>query len=71
MSNQKFFDKVNSRLNVVKEKLIASDDVVKDRLDICMSCEYLITYTNQCKKCGCFINLKTKIKNAKCPIDKW
>jgi hypothetical protein len=41
------------------------------RMDICLSCPELIKLTSQCKKCGCFMNLKTKIEAAKCPIGKW
>ena len=41
------------------------------RLDICKNCEFLFTPTNQCKKCGCFMNIKTKMRNASCPINKW
>ena len=27
--------------------------------------------TQQCKKCGCFMKIKTKLKNATCPLQKW
>lgn len=41
------------------------------RINVCLSCEDLIKLTRQCKRCGCFMNLKTKLKDAKCPIGKW
>jgi len=41
------------------------------RLDICRKCEHFFTPTNQCKLCGCFMNLKTKMKHAYCPVNKW
>jgi hypothetical protein len=31
----------------------------------------LIKLTSQCKKCGCFMEAKTKLPNAECPIGKW
>jgi hypothetical protein len=37
----------------------------------CRSCPELIKLTTQCKKCGCFMKIKTKIENATCPIGKW
>jgi len=43
----------------------------KKRMDICLGCEHLIKLTHQCKECGCFMNLKTKLKEARCPIGKW
>lgn len=41
------------------------------RLDICNNCDRLIQLTKQCKECGCFMALKTKLKNTKCPLNKW
>jgi hypothetical protein len=41
------------------------------RMDICKSCPELIQLTKQCKKCGCFMEMKTKLEYAKCPIGKW
>ena len=41
------------------------------RMQTCLGCEHLIKLTHQCKKCGCLMNLKTKLKDAVCPIGKW
>lgn len=41
------------------------------RMQTCLSCEHLIKLTHQCEKCGCFMKLKTKLKDATCPIGKW
>lgn len=41
------------------------------RLDICRACPRLTQNTQQCKECGCFMNLKTKLKLAECPLHKW
>ena len=43
----------------------------KGRLDICNACEELFKLTKQCKKCGCVMTLKAKLKEAKCPLGKW
>lgn len=48
-----------------------SDDVAKERLDICKKCDFFIKTTGQCKKCGCFMNAKTRLPHASCPIGKW
>jgi hypothetical protein len=48
-----------------------ADDVAEARFDACKNCEFLIKATNQCKKCGCFMHLKTKLAGAVCPIGKW
>ena len=49
----------------------------KKRLEICKGndeyypCEYYEPKLARCKKCGCFLKIKAKIKSMKCPIDKW
>lgn len=42
-----------------------------ERFNICKSCPELIKFTSQCKKCGCFMKLKTTMEHASCPIGKW
>ena len=44
-------------------------DELNRRLDICGSCEYSIN--KRCLKCGCFIEVKTRLWTSKCPIGKW
>ncbi len=46
-------------------------NVSEERYSICLSCPEFIKLTKQCKKCGCFMALKTKLKDAECPIGKW
>lgn len=41
------------------------------RLAICNNCPNLYKLTGNCKLCGCFVKLKTKLKNQNCPISKW
>lgn len=48
-----------------------SEDERNARLDTCKSCEFYLSTTTQCKKCGCFMPLKTWLKNSSCPMDKW
>ena len=49
----------------------AEEDLVKERFSICQACPELIKLTSQCKKCGCFMAMKTKLEKAVCPIGKW
>lgn len=48
-----------------------SDEIKDQRMSICNDCEHLIKFTKQCKKCGCFMHLKTKLAPAFCPVGKW
>lgn len=47
------------------------ESVSNERFAICKACPELIKLTKQCKKCGCFMAVKSKIENAKCPLGKW
>lgn len=41
------------------------------RLSICQKCPEFFHPIKQCKKCGCLMKMKTKLKEATCPINKW
>ena len=47
------------------------EDEAARRLSICESCPSLLRLTHQCKECGCFMKLKTKLAKAACPLSKW
>lgn len=47
-------------------------ELVKDeRMAICRECPFFIKVTQQCKKCGCLMHLKTQLADAACPVGKW
>ena len=48
-----------------------SEDISSARYAICESCPSLLRITSQCKECGCFMKLKTKLPAAACPLGKW
>lgn len=49
----------------------ASDAVISTRLKICNECEFFSKRMARCKKCNCFMKLKTDLEHARCPIGKW
>lgn len=49
----------------------AEESLSNERYNICKSCPELIKLTKQCKKCGCFMAVKTKLQLATCPLGKW
>ena len=53
-----------------KENFI-EEEVAKTRMSICKACPELIKLTTQCKKCGCFMKIKTRLELAACPLEKW
>ena len=57
--------------DVVNPKNYADEETANRRMAICEQCPRLLKTTKQCKECGCFMALKTKLQNATCPIGKW
>lgn len=49
----------------------ASDEEESTRYSLCMECPEFFKPTTQCKKCGCFMKAKVKLKLATCPIGNW
>ena len=52
----------------LKQKLVSED--ASHRWAICQACPEL-TSGNRCTQCGCFMKIKTKVRAAKCPLNKW
>ena len=49
----------------------SSKEVIEERLAICNECPWLDKRLVKCRKCGCFMKLKSTLGSAKCPIGKW
>ena len=49
----------------------ATPELAEQRFDICKSCPEFLKISGQCKKCTCFMAVKTKLEAAKCPLGKW
>lgn len=45
------------------------EEVKKERLDICNSCEHY--KDNRCAQCGCFMSIKAEWAEQQCPLKKW
>jgi len=49
---------------------VATEDLVRARLQECEACPSF-TQGRRCKECGCFMDLKTQLLHASCPLNKW
>jgi len=58
-------------LDLLHSDNYTTKDIKESRMDICKGCDRLFKPTRQCKECGCFMALKTWLKGATCPLDKW
>ena len=48
-----------------------TNETRKKRLNICKGCEHYFKPTGNCKKCGCFMRIKTTLSFSECPIGLW
>ena len=48
----------------------ASEQEINRRISICQSC-HLFTKLRRCEDCGCFMDAKSKLQPATCPLGKW
>jgi hypothetical protein len=46
-------------------------ELIESRLLVCNSCDSFNKRLAKCKKCGCFMKLKSTLQSAKCPLGKW
>jgi len=56
-------------MNTLEEKYIKIKNMAARRIEICKTCEYF--YLHTCRKCGCLLAAKTRIKSSACPLEKW
>jgi hypothetical protein len=70
MENNTDVDKVTP-LDLLSSKNYTSKEIRDERFDICKQCRYLSKPTYTCKKCGCFMAMKTWLKDAQCPCYRW
>lgn len=52
-------------------KFFVSDEVYKDRMAICKKCVYYFKLTGSCKRCLCFMKIKSRIATQSCPEKYW
>lgn len=50
--------------------MLVSKEEYKSRLKTCNLCPHKSSI-NICKLCGCFVILKAKLAEAKCPDNRW
>lgn len=57
--------------HVLRGLPMVSDKIYKDRITICENCDRFDKERTLCKECGCYLPIKARWAEQKCPIDKW
>ena len=52
-------------------KFFVPNEVYEDRMAICKKCIYYFSLTGQCKRCLCFMKIKSRISSQSCPEKFW
>jgi len=56
---------------IVRSKFASvGEEEQAERYSICLGCEQL-SESGRCFKCGCFMKMKTRFKEMRCPLGKW
>lgn len=50
---------------------LVSAEVQDRRLSACEQCEFVEIAAGRCRKCGCFVKIKTWMATESCPEEKW
>ena len=50
---------------------LSTDELAAERMKLCEECPQFKKLLRQCDLCGCFLDMKVKVLNAQCPIQKW
>ena len=74
-------DSTNTRPNIAKnfkesmgqlaQAGFAPRAIASERMNICLDCKFFHKIRRSCLKCGCFMDAKTKIARAYCPMHYW
>lgn len=69
VENYDWLGLLKSTVDVATNGFLDNESATK-RFEICKECPFMKDST-QCRKCGCLMKAKVKVKGASCPIGKW
>ena len=52
-------------------KSLTDQPYVVERLEICKKCEFFDQEKMSCSQCGCYMQIKSRMPDATCPLGKW
>lgn len=62
------YEEISAYLDSIKETL--TDEITAEkRLEHCKLCESLIS--GMCLKCGCYVEVRARLREGECPAEEW
>lgn len=59
------YDEIIAYLNTINDSEKVDDKAFNMRIAFCKECDQLIS--GMCRKCGCYIEIRARLKNTNCP----
>ncbi|MFR5877070.1 MAG: DUF6171 family protein [Eubacterium sp.] len=59
------YSEIMAYVSTLDKSELAEQSVFEDRITHCKNCDSLIA--GMCRKCGCYVEVRTRLKNADCP----
>lgn len=69
MADKAAYQSVRNYLDSLDEGERVPNGEYRDRLNVCRSCDYLLSA--MCRKCGCYVEVRAALKKSECPGLKW
>lgn len=59
------YDEIMQYIASLDKNDLADEEIFKQRISLCKECENLIS--GMCLKCGCYVEIRARLKDADCP----
>lgn len=56
---------IEAYIKTLPQDIKVDDDTFLKRISFCKECDYLIS--GMCRKCGCYVEVRARIKSNNCP----
>ena len=70
MGKNLFTDLKSVAKDALKGQALVPDEIQRERLAICQSCEWFDSLKTKCNKCGCYMEIKSWLASVECPLEK-
>ena len=66
---EKTYETIRRMIEDLEPENRAGESLREERLAMCKTCDHLLD--GMCRACGCYVELRTAMKEQECPYEKW